>query len=115
GIVGVLHDTLANAGIPSASLWAAVPAYLPGAASPKAALALVERCAGIVGSPVDVSDLATAAYEYEREVDSVVANDEELQAYTAPPPAYTKDDDDDGDDDHPEAHASGTESLTAEE
>jgi predicted ATP-grasp superfamily ATP-dependent carboligase len=27
GIVGVLHDALAQAGIPSASLWAAVPAY----------------------------------------------------------------------------------------
>jgi predicted ATP-grasp superfamily ATP-dependent carboligase len=118
GIVGVLHDTFANAGIPSASLWAAVPAYLPGAASPKAALALVERCAGIIGSPVDVSDLATAAYEYEREVDAVVANDDELQAYMARLDAYTDDDDDDNDDgetEETEAQESGTETLTAEE
>jgi proteasome assembly chaperone (PAC2) family protein len=114
GIVGVLHDTFANAGIPSASLWAAVPAYLPGAASPKAALALVERCAGIIGSPVDVSDLATAAYEYEREVDSVVANDDELQAYMARLDAYTDDDDDDDTEETEEAVA-GTETLTAEE
>jgi predicted ATP-grasp superfamily ATP-dependent carboligase len=114
GIVGVLHDTFANAGIPSASLWAAVPAYLPGAASPKAALALVERCASIIGSPVDVSDLATAAYEYEREVDAVVANDDELQAYMARLDAYTNDDDDD-EVEETEADEHGHETLTAEE
>lgn len=115
GIVGVLHDTFANAGIPSASLWAAVPAYLPGAASPKAALALVERCASIIGSPVDVSDLATAAYEYEREVDAVVANDDELQAYMARLDAYTDDDDDDDEVEETEADEHGHETLTAEE
>jgi proteasome assembly chaperone (PAC2) family protein len=115
GIVGVLHDTFANAGIPSASLWAAVPAYLPGAASPKAALALVERCASIIGSPVDVSDLATSAYEYEREVDAVVANDDELQAYMARLDAYTDDDDDDDEVPETEAEEHGHETLTAEE
>ena len=40
GIVGVLHDVCRTAGIPSASLWAAVPHYASLAASPKAALAL---------------------------------------------------------------------------
>lgn len=113
GIVGVLHDTFARANIPSASLWAAVPAYLPGAASPKAALALVERCAGIIGSPVDVSDLATATYEYEREVDSVVANDEELQAYMARLDAYTEDDDDE--EEAEEEQTTTHETLTAEQ
>ncbi|MDP9019972.1 MAG: PAC2 family protein, partial [Actinomycetota bacterium] len=39
GIVGVLQDACASAGLPAASLWAAVPAYVPGAPSPKAALA----------------------------------------------------------------------------
>ena len=43
GIVGVLHDACNRAGVPSASLWAAVPAYVPGAPSPKAALALIEQ------------------------------------------------------------------------
>ena len=36
GIVGVLHDALARAGVDSASLWAAVPSYVPSAPSPKA-------------------------------------------------------------------------------
>ena len=68
------------------------------------------------GSPVDVSDLATAAYEYEREVDAVVANDDELQAYMARLDAFTDDDDDDDDEtDGSEVDEPVTEALTAEE
>ena len=48
GIVGVLHDACRQANIPSASLWAAVPTYVPGAPSPKATLALVERTARLL-------------------------------------------------------------------
>ena len=40
GIVGVLHDAFRRTGIPSVSLWATVPTYVPSAPSPKAALAL---------------------------------------------------------------------------
>ena len=40
GIVGVLHAACAEAGLPSASLWAAVPHYVAAASNPKAALAL---------------------------------------------------------------------------
>ena len=47
--MGVLHDACTTAGIPSASLWAAVPAYAQGAPSPKAALALVERVGDVLG------------------------------------------------------------------
>ena len=43
GIVGVLLDACRDAGIPSLSLWAAVPHYVSLAPSPRAALALVRR------------------------------------------------------------------------
>src|SRR5918911_479 len=43
GIVGVLHDACRAAGIPSASLWAAVPHYVSLTPSPRGALALCER------------------------------------------------------------------------
>ena len=43
GIVGVLHDACREAGIPSASLWAAVPHYVSLTPSPRAAVALCER------------------------------------------------------------------------
>ncbi len=43
GIVGVLHTACAQAGLPAASLWAAVPHYVAAATNPKAALALLRR------------------------------------------------------------------------
>jgi predicted ATP-grasp superfamily ATP-dependent carboligase len=57
GIVGVLHAAFADAGLPSASLWAAVPTYVPSAPSPKAALSLVERAARMLEVEVDTSEL----------------------------------------------------------
>ncbi|MGH3579763.1 MAG: PAC2 family protein, partial [Mycobacterium sp.] len=50
GIVGVLHDALSQAGIPSASMWANVPHYLAQTPSPKATLALVSRTAELLGT-----------------------------------------------------------------
>ncbi|HZQ26706.1 MAG TPA: PAC2 family protein [Acidimicrobiales bacterium] len=81
GIVGVLHDALARAGIPSASLWATVPAYVAKTPSPKGALALVERAAALLGSSVEVVSLQIAASAYERQVSEVVDEDEDVASY----------------------------------
>lgn len=81
GIVGCLHDACSRAGVPSLSLWATVPAYAPGTTSPKAALALVQRAAHLVGSPIDGRALEGSIEEYEREVDEYVGRDEDLQSY----------------------------------
>ena len=81
GIVGVLHDACRNAGLPSASLWAAVPHYASLAASPKAALALCRRLADLLGSALDLGELEQAAEAYERQVSEAVAQDEETEAY----------------------------------
>jgi proteasome assembly chaperone (PAC2) family protein len=81
GIVGVLHDTFAAAGIDSASLWAAVPHYLAVSPNPKAALALVEKASELVGAGIDTSDLKRASTAYEDQVAKVVASDEDIQAY----------------------------------
>ena len=83
GIVGVLMDAVHAAGFPSASLWAAVSAYVPGAPSPKAALALVQRAADLLTIPVDVTDLQIASAAYERQVTDVVDDDEEMTEYVA--------------------------------
>ena len=48
GIVGVLLDSCRRAGIPSVSLWAAVPHYVQLAPSPPGAKALCERLAGVL-------------------------------------------------------------------
>ena len=81
GIVGVLHDAFRASGVPAASLWAAVPHYVSLAASPKAALALCERLAGMLGTTFDLGDLQRAAQAYELQVSAAVAQDEETEAY----------------------------------
>ena len=83
GIVGVLHDRCRTAGLESASLWATVPTYVPGAPSPKATLALVEKTAELLGEGVITTDLEIAAASYERQIDELVDDDEETQAYVA--------------------------------
>ncbi|MEA2225707.1 MAG: hypothetical protein QOE67_989 [Solirubrobacteraceae bacterium] len=81
GIVGVLHSACAQAGLPSASLWAGVPHYIAAAANPKAALALVRRVEGLIGVSVDVSELESAAADYERQVGLAVQSDPDIQAF----------------------------------
>lgn len=81
GIVGVLHDACHREGLPSASLWAAVPHYASLAASPKAAIALCSRLSGLLGVPIDVSELDRAAEAYERQVSEAVAQDDETESY----------------------------------
>jgi proteasome assembly chaperone (PAC2) family protein len=81
GIVGVLHAACAEAGMPSASLWAAVPHYVAVAPNPKGALALLRRLESLVGVTVDASELETAAADYDRQVTRAVELDPEVQAF----------------------------------
>ncbi len=81
GIVGVLHTACAQAGLPSASLWAAVPHYVAAAANPKAALALLRRVEVLIGVSVDVTELESSAEDYERQVGLAVRSDPDIQAF----------------------------------
>lgn len=81
GIVGVLHDSCREAGMPSASLWAAVPHYVSLAASPKAALALCGRLGDLLDAELELADLERASEAYELQVSAVVSQDEETEAY----------------------------------
>ena len=81
GIVGVLHDACREAGIPSASLWAAVPHYVSLTPSPRAAVALCERLGSLIGVDIDVDELEEAAQSYEEQVSEAVASDEETASY----------------------------------
>ena len=83
GIVGVLASMCQEAGLPTASVWAAVPSYVPGAPSPKAGLALVERVCDVIGTSVYSTDLEIAAATYERQVDELVAEDDDTAGYVA--------------------------------
>jgi predicted ATP-grasp superfamily ATP-dependent carboligase len=81
GMVGVLHDACARAGLKSASLWAAVPHYVSLTPSPRAAKALVDRLAELLGADVDSAELDEAADSYAQQVSEAVASDEETAAY----------------------------------
>ena len=81
GMVGVLHDACAQAGLKSASLWAAVPHYVSLTPSPRAAKALVDRLADLLHADLDTTELDEAADSYAQQVSEAVASDEETAAY----------------------------------
>ena len=81
GIVGVLHDACSQANLPSAALWAAVPAYASQVPSPKASLSLMRRSCEIIGTPAPVATVMNLIERYEEQVNSLVSDDEDLVAY----------------------------------
>ena len=83
GIVGVIQDACTKADLPSASLWAAVPAYASQVPSPKASLALVERACEIIGTPAPTARLQSESNDYDARVSAFVSNDTDLVGYVA--------------------------------
>src|SRR6187551_1658769 len=81
GIVGVLHDAFRQAGIPSVSLWSAVPHYVSLAPSPRAARALCDRLGELLDVTIDVTELEDAEAIYAEQITEAVASDPETQAY----------------------------------
>jgi len=98
GIVGVLHDALHNSGMATASLWAAVPGYASQIASPKAAMALVERACSMIGTPAPLSHLATEAAAYDAQVAAMIGDDEDMIEYLSRLEQLTDEEADDDDD-----------------
>jgi proteasome assembly chaperone (PAC2) family protein len=99
GIVGVLHDALSRSGLPTASLWAAVPGYTSQIPSPRAAMALVERACSMMGTPAPVARLAAEVGDYEAKVAALIADDDDLVTYVVRLEEMVDEMSDDGDDD----------------
>ncbi|HET8879091.1 MAG TPA: PAC2 family protein [Arthrobacter sp.] len=81
GIVGVLSEVALLAGLPTVSLWAAVPHYVAQAPSPKAQLALLHRIEELLQIPLDTQELVEDADAWERGVDELATEDPEIAAY----------------------------------
>jgi proteasome assembly chaperone (PAC2) family protein len=81
GIVGVINNSLRSMGYGAVSLWGTVPSYVPHAASPKAALALVNRVATLLDITVPTTALEIAAAAYERQINDLVDDDADTKAY----------------------------------
>lgn len=81
GILSVLGVALEDIGIPTVALWAAVPHYVHNSPSPKATLALVSELEKLLGISFSHGDLADRAFEWERGIDEIAENDEEMAGY----------------------------------
>ncbi|MGN5733347.1 PAC2 family protein [Arthrobacter psychrochitiniphilus] len=81
GIVGVLNEVALLAGLPTVSLWAAVPHYVAQAPSPKAELALLNKIEDYLGVSLPTAELAEDASAWERGVNDLATEDAEIAAY----------------------------------
>jgi proteasome assembly chaperone (PAC2) family protein len=93
GIVGSLTHQLAESGIATMSVWAAVPHYLSNQPYPPAVYALVRKAMAILGLTLETSELAVAAAEYKFNVDAVISGNEELSEYVKKLEGAVDDDD----------------------
>lgn len=81
GITGVLGDAFHRAGIPSLSLWARVPHYVPQKPNARGAYALLHEFGNVTGLDFDLSSLESEAASFDETVSELVANDPQLSAY----------------------------------
>jgi proteasome assembly chaperone (PAC2) family protein len=81
GIVGVFQDACARMDIPSVSFWAAVPHYVAQPPCPKATLALVGQLEDLLGISIPLEELPEESRAWERGVDELAEEDEEIGDY----------------------------------
>ena len=81
GIVGVLADAFATAGVPTVSFWAGVPHYAPDMSSVKGATALLRRVEDLLEVDVEMADLVEQARSEEKVIDELISDDSEVVEY----------------------------------
>jgi proteasome assembly chaperone (PAC2) family protein len=70
GAQSVLQVMLGDAGVPTLALWAQVPHYLSGGASPPAIRAVLERLRDLTGLAVDLEGLADQSVAYVERIEA---------------------------------------------
>jgi proteasome assembly chaperone (PAC2) family protein len=81
GIVGILQEACAHAGVPAVSLWAAVPHYVSQPPNPKASLALLNSLEDLLGVGIPLGDLPEDSRAWQIGVDQLAAEDSEVAEY----------------------------------
>lgn len=81
GIVGVFQDACTQMDIPAVSFWAAVPHYVAQPPCPKATLALLGQIEDLLEISIPLADLPEEARAWERGVDELAEEDEEIGDY----------------------------------
>jgi proteasome assembly chaperone (PAC2) family protein len=80
GVMSALELAFGDVGTPVVTLWARVPHYVAGMPFPEASAALVEGLASISGLSLDASALRHAADNSRRQVDQLIADNNEHRA-----------------------------------
>lgn len=81
GIVGILQEACAHAGVPAVTFWAAVPHYVSQPPSPKATLSLLNRLEDLLQLRVPLGELPDDARAWQLGVDQLAAEDSEVAEY----------------------------------
>lgn len=81
GIVGVVQDACVKLDIPAVSYWAAVPHYVAQPPCPKATLALLGQLEDLLEVSIPLGDLPDEARAWERGVDELAEEDEDVAEY----------------------------------
>lgn len=81
GIVGVFQDACVLLDVPAVSYWAAVPHYVAQPPCPKATLALVRQLEDLLEVSIPLGDLPEDARAWERGVDELAEEDEDIADY----------------------------------
>jgi proteasome assembly chaperone (PAC2) family protein len=81
GIVGIFQDACGSAGIPAVSFWAAIAHYVAQPPNPKATIALLHRVEEILDIAVPLADLPQDAEDWQKLVDEMAAEDDEVTEY----------------------------------
>jgi predicted ATP-grasp superfamily ATP-dependent carboligase len=81
GILSVLGMAFEKAGIPTVSIWGSVPHYAHTPPVTKASLSLLLEVERVLGISFGHESLAEEAFAWERAVDELCENDEELAGY----------------------------------
>ena len=81
GIVGVFQDACVRTDMPALSFWAAVPHYVAQPPCPKATLALLGQIEDLLEVSIPLGDLPEESRAWERGVDELAEEDEEIGDY----------------------------------
>ena len=83
GITGVFADLCNSLGVPSVSVWSAIPHYIAGTPCPKASLALLGKVEALLDLPIPEGDLPELARAWQRGADELSEEDPEVAEYVA--------------------------------
>ncbi len=81
GILSVLSDAAARAGVPTVMVWASVPHYVHNSPSPKATLALLDKLRDLIGIESTRDELVQESIAWEAGIDALAGDDEEMSSY----------------------------------